>query len=103
MAKSENPLDHLLRLDMWDYDGIRRAPDFLGQVNVDLTNLYNTNADVKATEQTWYAACHLVHYPDACRRHMISRMCAPVHAGGRNSTQQCKDFAAGALPADTGA
>ena len=53
MAKSENPLDHLLRLDMWDYDGIRRAPDFLGQVNVDLTNMLNTNADVKATEQTW--------------------------------------------------
>ncbi len=55
MAKSENPLDHTLCLNMWDFDGVRRAPDFLGQVNVDLTSLYNANPDVKATEQTWYA------------------------------------------------
>ncbi|KAL0034721.1 hypothetical protein WJX77_003856 [Trebouxia sp. C0004] len=54
MAKSENPLDHTLCLNMWDFDGIRRAPDFLGQVNVDLTSLYNANPDVKATEQTWF-------------------------------------------------
>ena len=54
MAKSENPMDHMLRLDMFDFDGIRRAPDFLGQVNVDLTTLYNDNPEVKATEQTWY-------------------------------------------------
>ena len=53
MAKSENPLDHLLILNMWDFDGVRRAPDFLGVVNVDLTSLYNTNPEVKATEQTW--------------------------------------------------
>ena len=53
MAKSENPLAHLLILNMWDFDGMRRAPDFLGTVNVDLTNLYNANPDVKATDQTW--------------------------------------------------
>lgn len=53
MAKSENPLDHSLILNMWDFDGLRRAPDFLGLVNVDLTSLYNANPDVKATDQTW--------------------------------------------------
>ena len=56
MAKSEHPMDHMLRLDMFDFDGIRRAPDFLGQVNVDLTTLYNDNPEVKATEQTWYVS-----------------------------------------------
>lgn len=53
MAKSENLLDHSLILNMWDFDGLRRTPDFLGMVNVDLTSLYNANPDVKATDQTW--------------------------------------------------
>lgn len=56
MAKSENPIDHMLHLNMFDFDGVRRAPDFLGMVNVDLTTLYNDNPEVKATEQTWYAS-----------------------------------------------
>ena len=53
MAKSEHPEDHTLQLNMWDFDGVRRAPDFLGQVRVDLTTLYNTNSEVKASDQTW--------------------------------------------------
>lgn len=51
MAKSEDPRDHTLSLDIWDYDGLRRAPDFLGQALVDLTDLLNNNPDVKATDQ----------------------------------------------------
>lgn len=55
MAKSEDPRDHTLSLDVWDYDGLRRAPDFLGQALVDLTDLLNNNPDVKANDQAWYA------------------------------------------------
>ena len=57
MAKSEDPRDHTLRLDVWDYDGMRRAPDFLGQAHVDLTTLLNENPDAKATDQAWCAFC----------------------------------------------
>ena len=53
MAQSENPQDHTLRLDVWDFDGIRRAPDFLGQALVDLPQMLNNNPDVKATEEAW--------------------------------------------------
>lgn len=62
MAKSEDSRDHTLRLDIWDYDGLRRAPDFLGQALVDLTSLLNDNPDVKATDQAWYATDVLTAY-----------------------------------------
>ncbi|KAL3148036.1 hypothetical protein ABBQ38_014326 [Trebouxia sp. C0009 RCD-2024] len=78
MAKSENPQDHLLLLSMWDFDGMRRAPDFLGMVNVDLTSLYNTNPDVKATDQTWYKLLDREGVQVAARSHAQGDLCIGI-------------------------
>ena len=75
-------MDHMLRLNMCDFDGVRRAPDFLGQVNVDLPTLLNTNPEVKATEQTWYATCVVLSGPIVVTKQSVAM-------GGSSQTSLC--------------